>query len=274
MIDVSECINAWFRIIVNVTQHAIYHTWSSCCCSNLTRIQHIQRECIIGLVTTTISNWSSSLQPHFCCSSLRHDTLLRESWYDISYQWLIKSIIVKQEFGDLILLEIPEHAFRQATHRCVSNSWQTQCQIITRQHHLIYFIIQVRFILLNPCQLSCSKVTWRIQQVRQALLATQITESSLAIRHSTWITPDNSRTQRLVVLVYTNQSVHLIWNTNGFNFFGLSATFSHNLLQWEFCVLPPRVRILLGPTCFNSHNRRFLFWEESRSHTLAAIGVD
>ena len=274
MVDMSECVNSRLRVVIHIPQHTIDHTWCSSRGSNLTRIQHIQRQGIIGLVTATIGDRCACLQSQFLGSSLRNNTLLAECWNDISNKRTVKTIEVQQELSHVIVLEVPEHTFWQTAHRSIGCSWKAQCQIVTRQHHLIYFIIQVSLVLLNPCQFCCGEVTWRVQQVRQALIATQLLKSLLAIRNSTWITPDNWGTERLQVLVHANQSMHLIRDSDGCNLITLDATVCHNLLQRLLGVFPPRFGILFCPSGFDSHDRCFLFREESRGHTLAAFGVN
>ena len=83
------------------------------------------------------------------------------------------------------LLEVPEHALRQSRYRGVGHTAQLHGEVVARQHHLIYLIIYLRLILLDPSQLGRGKVARRIEQMPQALSRTQVAESPLAVRHGT-----------------------------------------------------------------------------------------
>ena len=56
MIHVSKSVYTRLWVIINITQNAVNHTRCSSCCCYLTRIQYVQRQGIVRLVTTTISN--------------------------------------------------------------------------------------------------------------------------------------------------------------------------------------------------------------------------
>ena len=270
----SKGVHTTLWVIVHVTQHTIYHTRCTSSSSYLTRIQHVQRQCVVRLVTTSICNRSTGLQSHLCSSLSTYHALLSKCRNDISYQRTVKSIVIHQEVSHLVVLEIPEHSLRQTADGSVSHTTQSHGDIVTRQHYLIYFTIQFWLIFLYPSQLGCSKVTWRVQQMTQTLVSAQVLESLLTIRHSTRVTPDDCRAQSLQILIHTYQTVHLVRDTDSLNLLSCSTTLLHNLLQTQFGVIPPHLRILLSPTSLDSHDWSLLFRIECCCYTLAAIGVN
>ena len=56
-------------------------------------------------------------------------------------------------------------------------------------------------------------------------------ERFLAIRNGTGIAPDDRWTQNLLVLIHTNQTMHLIRNTNSKNILTLGSALRHNFLE-------------------------------------------
>ena len=210
MVNMSKSVYTALWVIVHITQNTINNARCTSSCSNLTRIQHVQRKCIVWLVTTTISNRSTCLQSHLSSSLGANHALLSKCRNDISNQRTVKSIIIHQEVSHLVVLEVPEHSLRQATDSSVSNTTQSHGDIITRQHNLIYFTVNLWFVLLNPSQLSSSKVTRRVQQMTQTLVSTQIFECLLAVRNSTRVAPDNCGAESLQILINTNQAMHLV----------------------------------------------------------------
>ena len=141
MIDMGKSIYATLLVIVHLTEYTINDTRCSGCSSNLTRIQHIQGEGIVGLVSTPISDWCTLLQSHLSRSCCTHLALNTESRNDVCNQILVESIIVEQEVSHLIVLEVPKHTLRQTADRRVHCSTKTHGNIISWQHHLIYIII-------------------------------------------------------------------------------------------------------------------------------------
>ena len=109
MIHMCKSIYTALWIVVHITKYTINHTRCTCSCSNLTRIQHIQRERIVWLVTTSIGDRSTSFQTHLSSSFSTYYALLCKGWNDISNQRMIESIVIHQEVSHLIILEIPEH---------------------------------------------------------------------------------------------------------------------------------------------------------------------
>ena len=185
MVHMSKSVYAAQLVIVDLAKHTINYARCTCRSSNLARIQHIQRQGVIRLVASTIGNWSTCLQPQFCCCLSTDLTLHAECRNDISNQVLVEAIIVHQEVCHLVVLKVPEHTLRKAANRRVSHSRETHGDIVAREHNLIYLIIYIRLVLLDPCQFSRSKIAWRVQQMTQALVSTEILECLFAIGNGT-----------------------------------------------------------------------------------------
>ena len=273
MIHMSKSVYTRLWVIINITQNAVNHTRCSSCCCNLTRIQYVQRQGIVRLVATTIGNRRTSLQSQLSSSLSTNHTLFCKGRYDICYQRIVKAIIIHQEISHLVVLEIPEHTFTQSANRCINGSRKTHGDIITRQHYLIYTIIDIRLIFLYPSQLCCCEITRRVQQMAQAFFCTQLFESFLTIGYCTRVTPDNCRTQCLQILVYTYQTVHLIRNTNSLDLLTFHIGVCHDFLQAKLCIIPPHLRVLLCPTSLNGHDRSFFLRIESCCYTFTRVCI-
>ena len=69
MVHMGKDIHSALGIVAHVTQHSIDHSRCACSRSNLSRIEHIQRHGIVGLVASTIRDRCSGSQSKFCGSS-------------------------------------------------------------------------------------------------------------------------------------------------------------------------------------------------------------
>ena len=169
MIYMGKSIHPGFRIIIHLTVHAIYHSRCSCRRSNLSRIEHIERQSIIRLVSGAIGYRNSLFQAQFFGSPCIYTPLLAKSRFDISYQRTVESIIIHQEARDIICLKIPEHPFGQTGHRGTNIPRQFHSDIIAGQHYFINTFVYSRLILFNPCQFGSGKIPRRVQQMRKTL---------------------------------------------------------------------------------------------------------
>ena len=75
--------------------------------------------------------------------------------------------------------------------------------IVSRKHYLVYLLIHLRLVLLDPCEFRSRKVARRIQKVRKAGLMSDGIERLLAIRDSTSVAPYYRWTQDISILVHT-----------------------------------------------------------------------
>ena len=120
IVNMCEGIDTTLWIVIDFTEHTIDYSGSSCGAGNLTRIEHIQADSIIRLVTCTIRDRSSLLQTKFLSGSLADYALYREGRNDIGEHTLIESEIIKQELGWFLCLEVPHHTFRKSTDSSLS----------------------------------------------------------------------------------------------------------------------------------------------------------
>ena len=111
VVDMSKGVDARLRIVVHVAQHAIYHARRTSSGGNLARIQHVQRQGIVGLVSTTIGDGGAGLQSQLGGSGLTYHTLFCKGGNDVSNERLVETIVVHQEVSHAVVLEVPEHTF-------------------------------------------------------------------------------------------------------------------------------------------------------------------
>ena len=269
----GEGIHSRLRVVVHITQYSIYYPASTCRSSYLARIKHIERERIVWLVATTISNRSSCLEPQFISCLLRYFRLHTERRNNIGQQCFTETVIAEKKTSRTFLRKVPHHSLTKSANRRIYSSAQTHSDVIARQHNLIYTCKKLGFVFFYPCQFCSSEVTGRIEQMTQTLFFAKTLESLLAIRHSTRIAPYDRRTQRTQFLIHTHQSVHLIRDTYRCHLVCLSPSFLHHLSQSKFHILPPHVGILFCPSATHGDYGCFLFRKKCRSGTHSGISI-
>ena len=273
MVHVGKGIYARFRIVVHFAVHAIHHARSTGSRSDLTRIEHVQRQGIIRLIACTVCNRCAFFQSQFLRCGNAHASLFGEGRFDICNQRVVEAIVIHQEVSHAVVLEIPEHAFRKSGDGSTDFSAQFHGNVITRKHDFINPLVQLRLVLLHPSQFGSGEIARRIQQMRKTALLSQRLECTLSVRHGTRIAPDNRRTQHVLILIYTHQPVHLVRDTDCLDFTCVYTRFCHNRLRGEFQVLPPAFRILFRPALFYCDDDSFCLREEGRRHTFACLSV-
>ncbi|CUQ18400.1 Uncharacterised protein [Segatella copri] len=98
-------------------------------------------------------------------------------------------------------------------------------------------------------------------------------KSLLAVRYGTRVAPDDTRTQNLLILINTNQAMHLVRDTNSKDIFTLGTRFCHDFLKRQLSIIPPHLRILLCPTGLYSHNGCFMIRIECRSYDFSIVNI-
>ena len=132
IVYVCESVHARQRVVVYCTVHSIDHARCPRSRSNLTRIEHIERQGVVGLVARTISNRRTCFQPEFggsCCTYLILSAKIR---HHIGKQGVVETKIIEQEIGDIMCFEIPKHTFRKPFNRCVYRTAQPHGNVVAR----------------------------------------------------------------------------------------------------------------------------------------------
>ena len=273
IVGMRKGIDTAVRIIVHISEHTIYYAWSTGSTCYLARIEHIQADCIVWLVACTIWNRCAFLESQLLSCLLGNYALYWESRNDVGQHTLVKSVVIKQELGRFLLLEIPHHTFRKSADGCLYLARQFHGQIVTGQHDFVYLVKQLWLILLDPSQFGSSKIAWWIEQALQTTLFAKITESLITIRHGTRITPDDTWTQHVLLLVHAHQTVHLIWNTYSKDVFSLGTSLCHNSLKRQLGIVPPHLWVLLCPPCLDSHDRCLMVRIKSWCGNFATVNI-
>ena len=65
IVHVCEGIHAALHIVVDFAEHTVDHARGACCRGNLARVEHIERECVVGLVSGTVRDGCSLAQTQF-----------------------------------------------------------------------------------------------------------------------------------------------------------------------------------------------------------------
>ena len=64
VVDMREDVDAALRIVGRLAQHTVNHTRRARGGGDFTRIEYVERQCIIGLVTSAIADGRTCLQSH------------------------------------------------------------------------------------------------------------------------------------------------------------------------------------------------------------------
>src|SRR5574344_2234164 len=161
----SKGIYTTFLIVIDLTEHTVNHTGCSSSGSDLSRVKHIQRHIVVGLIACTVRNRCTLFQSQFFCSSSRHFALYAEGIHDVRNKSIVEAEILHQEVSHLTLFEVPEHTFQKTADCRIYFTTHLHGDIVTQKHELIDFGRQRRFILLHPRQFGSSKVTWGVKQM-------------------------------------------------------------------------------------------------------------
>ena len=215
----------------------------------------------------------SLLQAQFLGSCLANGALDGEGRHDVGHHIFGESEIVEQELGRLLVLEVPHHALGKSADGSVGHAAQTHGYIVAGEQNLVNLVEQLRLVLLHPCQLGGREVAWRVQQMTEALVGTEVVESLLTIGHGTRVAPDDTRTEHLLVLVDTYQTVHLVGNTDGLDVVCRSTGIGHDFLQRKLGIVPPHLGVLLSPASLDGHDGSFFLGIKSSSGADSSICV-
>ena len=109
--------------------------------------------------------------------------------------------------------------------------------------------------------------------MREARFFSQCFKCFLSIGNCSGVTPDDCRTQYILVFVNAYQSMHLVRDADSFDICCIYARFCQYSLCCLFQIFPPVFRILFRPTWFYSNNLRFCFRKECRRYTFTAFCV-
>ena len=274
VVDVGKGVDARPGVVVHLAEHAVDDAAGACRGCYLAGVEHVERQGVVGLVATAIGDGRAGLQPQLLGGGGADHALLAERGHDVGYQAAVEAVVVEQELCHAVLLEVPEHAFRQSADGGVHRARQAHGQIVAGQHHLVYLAVHLGLVILHPCQLGGGEVAGRVEQMAQALVGAQGLEGLLAVGHGARVAPDDGGAQGPQVAVHAHQSVHLVADADGGYLVALHAAVGHNLLERLLGVLPPRVGLLLGPSGLDGHDGGLLLGEEGACYTLAAFGVD
>ena len=243
-----EGVDAALGVVVHVAQYAIHHSRCATCGSNLSWLQYVQRQGVVGLVAAAVCYRCAFCQTCLLRCCLAYRALNGEGRHDVGNDVLGESEVVEQHLCGLLLLEVPHHAFRQSADGGVYLAGELHGEVVARQHNLINLAEELGFVLLHPCQLGSGEVARRVEQMFQTGVRTESLEGLLAIGHGARVTPDDSIAQHLLVFVHAYEAVHLIRDADGLDVLALGACLRHNLLQCQFGVAPPHLGVLLCPS--------------------------
>src|ERR1044072_9288511 len=104
----------------------------------------------------------------------------------------------------------------------------------------------------------------------EAIFMSQLCKSFVADAHSAAVAPDDGRTQYLLILIYTYQSVHLVGNAYTSYGFAVKGMLLLQQAGSMLYFLPLALGVLFGPASLRRLHRHFLRRARSACYTFAA----
>ena len=116
MVHVRKAVDAGQRIVRYASDYAVHHAGRSGRRSNLSRVEDVEAERVIGLVSGPVRDRDSLREPQGLGCLSRKRTLHAESGLSKRKYGLVKPKILQKGSAGLILFKVPENSFRQSAH--------------------------------------------------------------------------------------------------------------------------------------------------------------
>ncbi len=275
VVDVGEGVDAAELVVVHIAQHAIDDARCAARGSDFARLHHVERQGIVRLVAASVADGRSGGDAKFIGHNLAHTALHREGRDDVGDDALGEAEVLHHVLADAVVLEVPEHALRQAAHgRLLVAARQTQCDVVARQHDLVNLLEDFRLVLLHPSQFCCGEVARAVQQVGEALFRADGLERLVAEGDSAAVAPDDGWTERLAILIDADQTVHLIGDADGLDVGQRTASLGRYATCGLLQFVPPHFGFLLGPTGLLCDDWSLGVGILCAGHGAASLGID
>ena len=250
--------------------HPVHHAGRAGRRGNLARVEHIERQGVIGLVAGPVRYRRARLQAQFFRDVFFQAALFGKGGDDFRKEGLRKAKGIQQFLRRSILLEIPENPFREPAHGGAGLAGHFRCHPIARQQDAINLREHFGLVLLDPGQFGGRKIARAVQQVLQAPFRSQLFKGAVAVGNGAGIAPDDGGPQRIQVLIYAHQAMHLVGDADGTHRLPLAFVQAG---RGCFQVGPPIFGPLLGKAGSGSGDRGLRVGVGGRIQADSAFGI-
>ena len=184
MVHMHERIDTRLRVGLRRIDNTVHHAARTSRRGHLARLQNIQREGVVWLVTRTIryrGTFRYAEQLLRCGIGLGLRTDRRPGLGD---HLMRNAVPVGHEVGTTLLGKVPQYLLRQAAHARREVSRQPIGYIVSGQHKLVDVREQLGFVALDPRQLRGREVSGRVERRAKTVVAAYAFESLRSPRHA------------------------------------------------------------------------------------------
>ena len=272
MVDVHEGVDPRLRIVVRAVGHPIHHPGSTGGGRYGTRLQHAQRQRVVGLVAGAVGERDAAPQPQLGGRRGGKFSLRREGGHHFRHQRRVDGVMVQQEVGAPAAGKIPQHPLRQPRRGSRPFAGEPPGEVVARQQQMRRRGGNARLLLDHPAHLRGGEVARRVEQAPQRLLAAQLLQCAVADGHRPAVAPDDGGPQHRAGGVSQHQAVHLIGNADRLHRRqGAAGARRAQHAGGRGQVLPPGGRILLRPAGPRRRHRQLGRRRGGRRHLPPAV---
>ena len=131
----------------------------------------------------------------------------------------------------------------------------------------------LRLVLNDPTQFRSCKISWRVEQMWQAIVLTKGLKCFFTKGYCPAVAPDDRWTKNLIFFIYAYQPMHLIGNSNGSQFTRSNLCLATHKSNCLLDMLPPKFRVLFCPATLRRLNGHFNFWKSFGGKCLSGIRI-
>ena len=210
-------IDAALHVEHRVSRNGIHNPGCATGSRNLAGVENTEGEGVVGLIARAITHRDAGRYTYLSRSFRADIALYGKRGYAGSEFAFIQPHGFEQFVRNALLFMIPHHALGEPTDGGGALSGKAIGNIIAGEESGGGAVIYLGLMVFHPCEFGGRKITGEIQQMLQAPLVAECISGLLAIANSTRVTPNNSFAQRLARRIQTNETMHLITDTDSFD---------------------------------------------------------
>ena len=215
MVDVYEGVHAREGVGTARVDHAVDHAARAARGGHLARLQHVEREGVVGLVTRAVGDGRAGRDAEALLGPGVGAGLDADGGAGAGQHRVGDAVVVGHEVGAALLGEVPENLLREAAHGGRDVAREAEGDVVAREHHLVDAGEEFGFVAADPGQLRGGEVARRVEQVLQAAFAAEGLERLGADFDGARVAPDDGLAQGVSRAVDADQTVHLVGDADG-----------------------------------------------------------
>ena len=246
VVDVYEGVHAREGVGTARVDHAVDHAARAARGGHLARLQHVEREGVVGLVTRVVGDGRAGRDAEALLGPGVGAGLDADGGAGAGQHRVGDAVVVGHEVGAALLGEVPENLLREAAHGGRDVAREAEGDVVAREHHLVDAGEEFGFVAADPGQLRGGEVARRVEQVLQAAFAAEGFECLGADFDGARVAPDDGLAQGVSRAVDADQAVHLVGDADGPDVVERVSRLAQGV-EPHADVVPPQVGVLFGP---------------------------